>query len=257
MRAWLLGLGALGLVVAAPAFASTNATIDWDKRMITATGQGAPDLNAPNPAAGRIGAERAAQLDAFRNILEALKGVRVSEGQSAGDMMAGDAVLRAAVEGVLRNFKVTAKHYFSDGGVSLEVQMPLDGKVAELLLPKEPAAMVSSTGTDIGSGLVVVAKGLKVAPALAPRLLDGGGKVVYGPGFVQADAIKQNGIAGYLKDLAAATQSARVGAHPVTIKAVGAKGTDLVISDADAAKLSDAHANLGFLAEGKVIIVTD
>ena len=109
MRAWLLGLGALGLVVAAPAFASTNATIDWDKRMITATGQGAPDLNAPNPAAGRIGAERAAQLDAFRNILETLKGVRVSEGPDRRRPDGRDAVLKASVEGVLRNFKVTAE----------------------------------------------------------------------------------------------------------------------------------------------------
>ena len=117
--------------------------------------------------------------------------------------------------------------------------------------------MVSSTGTDMGSGLVVVAKGLKVAPALAPRMLDGGGKVVYGPGFVQAGCHQAERHRRLPQDLAAATQSARVGAHPVTVKAVGAKGTDLVISDADAAKLSDAHANLGFLAEGKVIIVTD
>ncbi len=259
MRAWLLGLGAMGLAVAAPALAAPNATIDWEKRMITATGQGAPDLNAPNPAAARIGAERAAQLDAFRNILETLKGVKVSEGQTAGDMMANDSVLKASVEGVLRNFKVTARHYFSDSGVQLEVQMPLDGKVAELLVPaaKEPVETVSSTGSDIGSGLVVVAKGLKVAPALAPRIVDSTGKVIYGPGFVQPEALKQNGIAGYLKDLASATQSARVGTHPVTVKALSAKGSDIVISDADAAKLSDSHTNLGFLAEGKVIIVID
>src|SRR5271155_4587048 len=99
MRAWLLGLGALGWAVAAPALSAPSATIDWEKRVIVATGQGAPDLNAPNAAAARIGAERAAQLDAFRNILEALKGVRVSEGQTAGDLMANDSTLKASVEG--------------------------------------------------------------------------------------------------------------------------------------------------------------
>ncbi|HUB09806.1 MAG TPA: hypothetical protein VMB50_22580 [Myxococcales bacterium] len=257
MRPWLVGLGALLWCVAPAALSMPSATIDWEKRTITATGQGAPDLNAPNPAAARIGAERAAQLDAFRNLLETLKGVKVSEGQTAGDRMAGDATLKAEVEGVLRNFTVVARHYFSDGGVELEVRMPLDGKVAELLIPKDPTAAVSQGGTDIGSGLVVVAKGLAVTPALAPRLLDPEGKVVYGPGFVQVDALKQNGIAGYLKDLTAASQSARVGSHPLLVKAVATKGTDLVISDQDAQKLEDGHANLGFLSEGKVIIVID
>ncbi len=257
MRPWLVGLGALVWSLAPAALASPSATIDWEKRTITATGQGAPDLNAPNPAAARIGAERAAQLDAFRNLLETLKGVKVSSGQSAGDRMAADAALRAQVEGVLRNFTVVARHYFSDGGVELEVRMPLDGKVAELLVPKDPAAAVPAAGADIGSGLVVDAKGLKVTPALAPRLLDPQGKVVYGPGFVQGEALKQNGIAGYLKDVAAADRSARVGPHPLTVKAIASQGTDLVISDADAHKLEDGRANLAFLSEGKVIIVVD
>ncbi|MHB8417387.1 MAG: hypothetical protein ACYDCL_04885 [Myxococcales bacterium] len=247
----------LAWAVAAPAIASPGATIDWEKRVITATGQGAPDLNAPNPAAARIGAERAAQLDAFRNLLETLRGVKVTEGQTAGALMAADAALKASVEGLLRGFTVVARHYFSDGGVELEVRMPLDGKVAELLVPKDPSAPLAETGTDIGSGLVVVAKGLNVVPALAPRLVDPKGKVVYGPGFVQAAALEKNGIAGYLTDLAAAGGSAGVGAHPLTVKAIASKGSDLVLSDADAQKLEDGHANLRFLAEGKVIIVVD
>jgi hypothetical protein len=232
---------------------------DWENQVIKATGLGAPDLHAASPASARIGAEKAAQLDAFRNLLETLKGVKVSEGQTAGDLMASDSVLKASVEGVLRNFKVTARHYFSDGGVQLEVQMPLDGKVAALLVPaaKEPVETVSASGNDIGSGLVVVAKGLKISPALAPRIVDSAGKEIYGPGFVQPESLKQNGIAGYLKDVSSATQSARVGGHPLLVKALSAKGSDIVISDADAAKLSDSRTNLGFLAEGKVIIVID
>ena len=43
----------------------------------------------------------------------------------------------------------------------------------------------------------------------------------------------------------------------MTVKAVRAHGSDMVLSAADAAKLSDGQANLGFLSEGKVIIVTD
>jgi hypothetical protein len=259
----LLTTAALSIgLVAASAQAAPSATIDWEKRVIVARGQGAPDLNAPNPAAARIGAERAAELDAFRNILETLKGVQVEGGATAGSLMQSDSVLRASVEGALHQFKIVDRRYFSDGGVELDVQMPLDGRVTELLIPKPASgevAKLSTTGVEVGSGLVVLAKGLKVKAALAPRIMDEAGKEVYGPDFVQPGALRSNGIAGYLKSVPAAEQSARVGAHPVQVKALrtSASGSDLVISNADAARLTDPKSNLGFLAEAKVIIVTD
>jgi hypothetical protein len=257
----LLTTAALSVgLVATSAQAAPSASIDWDKRVIVARGQGAPDLAAPNPAAARIGAERAAELDAFRNILETLKGVQVAGGATAGSLMASDSVLKASVEGALKKFKIVDRRYFSDGGVELDVQMPLDGAVADLLIPKPSAgemAKVPTVGVEVGSGLVVVAKGLKVKPALAPRILDEQGKEVYGPDFVQPGALRANGIAGYLKSVPAAEQSARVGTHPVQVKALRATGSDLVISNDDAARLTDPKSNLGFLAEAKVIIVTD
>jgi hypothetical protein len=51
------------------------------------------------------------------------------------------------------------------------------------------------------------------------------------------------------------SQAARVGGKPVTVNAVGADGSDVVISVADAAALKGK--NLGFLAEGRVLILTD
>ncbi len=42
----------------------------------------------------------------------------------------------------------------------------------------------------MGSGLVIVAKGLKITPALAPRILDETGKEIYGPDFVRAGALR-------------------------------------------------------------------
>ena len=246
------------LATATPALAAASASVDWQKRVIVARGQGAPDLAASSPAAARIGAERAAQVDAFRNILETLKGVEVKGGQTAGQLMAQDSALKASVEGLIRNFKVTDRKYFSDGGVELTVEMALDGKLAELLLPPSAVPSKTAQGThDVGSGLVIVAKGLKIQPALAPRILDETGKELYGPDFVQPGALRENGIAGYLNSESAATHSARVGDHPMTFKAVKAHGSDVVISAADAAKLTDSQANLGFLSEGKVIIVTD
>ena len=173
--------------------------------------------------------------------------------------MTSDSTLRASVEGIVRNFKVTDRKYFSDGGVELTVEMALDGKLADLLLPNQaaPATKTAQGSKDVGSGLVIVAKGLKVSPALAPRILDESGREIYGPQSVQQGALRENGIAGYLTSEDAAEHSARVGAHPLTVKALKAQGSDVVISASDAAKLSDAQSNLGFLSEGKVIIVID
>src|SRR5262245_10929441 len=43
--------------------------INWTDKTITVTGSGAPNLKAANVAVARLGAERAAKMDAFRNIL--------------------------------------------------------------------------------------------------------------------------------------------------------------------------------------------
>ncbi len=51
-----------------------NGEINWGEQVIRATGSGAPNPDAPNVAAARLGAERAAKADALRNILETVKG---------------------------------------------------------------------------------------------------------------------------------------------------------------------------------------
>jgi len=62
--------------------------IDWNRRVLIGHGQGAPDLNAPSVAVARLGAERAAKLDAYRNALESLKGCSCSPA-AASDAAAG------------------------------------------------------------------------------------------------------------------------------------------------------------------------
>lgn len=234
--------------------------IDWNARTIKATGRGAPSLKAPSVAAARIGAERAAELDALRNILSTLEGLRISSEKTVADAMNADDSLRARVQGAVRGFKRVDTRYFSDGGVEIDVEMSLEGMLPELLGHSEetPAPTLPSKGERSITGLVIDASGLKPAPALAPRILDESGKEVYTAQVVGQEALKSNGIAGYLKSLEEAKKSARVGEKPLVIKAVKRAGaSDLVISDADAKKLLDPAGNATYLAEGRVIIVAD
>jgi hypothetical protein len=124
-RAQLLMLAALVLGPAA-ARADAPGRIDWDQRMIRATGVGPPDLNAPSISVARLSAERAAISTAQRNLFEALSAAPLQSGGTAGALLQKDDALRAKVQAKLRTARPVKTHYFSDGGISLELQMPLD-----------------------------------------------------------------------------------------------------------------------------------
>ena len=134
---------ALLVLVSFPARADASGEIDWQRRVLKATGQGAPDLNAPSIAVARLGAERAAMATAQRNALETLKGATLESGGTVGTLLQNDTALRSKVQGKLRGVRAMKTHYFSDGGVSLDVEVPLDqlpGEIAQNLKPPAGAA---------------------------------------------------------------------------------------------------------------------
>ena len=243
---------ALAAAIPAAALAEPGA-VDWQKRVARCTGSGAANLKdaGGNPAVARIGAEKAARLDALRNCLEVMKGVTVSGSQTVGGAIGADNAIRGSVEGAVRGFRTVATRYFSDGGVEIDVEVPLDA-VGEAVLPK--AAAESAAGGP--TSLVIDASGLKLAPALAPRLLDEAGKELYGPSALGESARRSGGVAAYARSLEDARRDlgSRVGDRPVVVKAVRAQGSDLVLAAADAATLA---ARPPFLAEGRVVIITD
>lgn len=233
-----------------------KAKIDWANKVIIARGTAAPNLKAANVAAARLGAERAAKMDAWRNILETLKGVKVDTDSTAGDMMK-DKRIMTTVQGLVKNFEVLDTKYFSDGGVDVIVKMKLDGPLTKALLPPGSGsqAKVASKGH---TGLIIDARGLDVVPALAPRVLDESGKEVYGPAVVTPEGIEANGIAGYVDDMESAKSHPRVSGNPLVIKAKAAKptagGSDIILAASEAGKLGTGDTS--FLGYGKVIIVT-
>lgn len=230
--------------------------INWTDKTITVTGSGAPSLKAANVAVARLGAERAAKLDAFRNILEAVKGVKVSGNDTAGSLMASSPQTKSKVEGVIRNFKVLDTKYYSDGGVDLVVSVPLSG-VTDALVADAGTKVQTVAAAGSTTGIIINAKGLQVTPALAPRLLTEKGGEVYSAAMVSRDAIAKHGVTGYTKSLDDARKDGRVTGSPLVVKAVKlpSKGSaDLVLAEADAAKIRKMG---GLLGAGKVIIVTD
>lgn len=253
--------------------------VNWEGQVIRATGAGAPDMKATSPAQARLGAERAALLDAFRNLLSQVKGVQVDGTRKMDDMMQANEV-RARVEGLIKGYKVTNKRYFSDNGVEVDVEVPvtlltdiLDPDATQLFAspatPDKPAAptvkpsekqpepkvdtvVAAATAAD-GTGLVIDARGLKLMPALMPRVLDETGKPVYSVDSLSAEARKTTGVAAYVQSLDEAKKSMKAGDKPLVVKATKASGADVLLPADEAKKL--VSANPPFLAQGKVVIV--
>jgi hypothetical protein len=170
------------------------------------------------------------------------------------DAMTKDEI-RAKVEGIVKGFKITGKRYYSDGGVEVDVEVPL-AMLTDVIDP-EPAQQQLATKTEgekANTGLVIDARGLKVTPALAPRLLAApDAKVVYSIDSLSADARKSSGVASYVQSLDEAKKSMKAGDKPLVVKAAEAKGTDLVLAADDLQKLN--ATNTSFLSEGRVVVV--
>jgi hypothetical protein len=264
---------AVSAALAAPSAARAAAgSVDWQRKVVKCTGSGAANLRdaGGNPAVARIGAERAAKLDALRSCMETLKGVQLESGRTVGGALRSDAALTGRVEGLVRGFRVVGKpRYYSDGGVEMDVEVPLEGDLSDALLPKpdakpeaappgkQDATPPKAEGAAAGTSLVVDARGQQIVPALAPRILDESGKELYGPASLGEAGRKAGGGAAYAHDLDSAkvAMKDRVGPSPLVVKAVRAEGSDVVVSTADARSLTGR--NLAFLAEGKVVILAD
>jgi hypothetical protein len=242
--------------------------VDWTTGVITAVGIGAPPAQPANAAQARAMAERAAQVVAYRNLLEAVKGVRVDSTTLVENFMVTSDVIKTEVSGIVQGAMIMDKKYMSDGSVEVTVGMKLAGALADTLLPKGPqtpptglgGTLAPGTQGQLYTGLIVDARGLGIRPAMAPKVMNEDGKEVYGSAWISRDYAVREGMVGYLKDPVAAQANPRVTDKPLMVKALKPSGdarVDMVISNAEAAMLHSAAQNLSMLEKCRVIILVD
>jgi hypothetical protein len=230
--------------------------VNWTDKTVMATGSGAPNLKLPNVAAIRLNAERSAELSAYKNVLEALKGVRISAQTLGGDQL-GKQQIKAQVEGIVRGCKKVDTRYFSDYGVDVVVKCPLDGALASVLSPQSEFKPIEVKGEKSITGLIVDATDLGLKPTLAPRLVAEDGTEVYSQSLVKPASLQKSGVVAYYSSVDLAKKSERVGGQPLVVKAIGLAedSGEIRIASADAAKIK--AANLYFLTEGRVAVATE
>lgn len=252
-----------------------NATITWTdgcKKPFTATGIGAPPKDTESKLQEKM-QWMAAQNDALRNLLQAVKGVRVDSTTTVENFVTTNDEVKTYVSGFVNGAKFVEPHVRSDGWFEITVEETADlCKISRVMLPKpspraDPLPQYNKKPVVDGhtvyksyTGLVVDARGTGAHTALAPRILNEDLDEAYSVAYVEQLDVAEQGIAIYVSDLASAQANPRVTSMPLVVKATRASGnnrTDLIISNADAQTIHGIPEHFKFLKQAKVLIILD
>jgi len=225
-------------------------------------------------------ARRAAKVDAQRNLLETINGVRVTSGTTVKDMTLESDIVGTRVKGLLQGaFETQSNVVQEDGNWVAEVTMAvcmssaadqcrdkptltaalqpsLQGASAASRYTPEAA---SSQGVTVAvgqrsTGLIIDASQVSFSPMLDVRIQTQQGKELYGPGHV---AQGTNWLNWASSTQGAAAMEAIIGDNPIRVNVAGlGEQSQLVVTDQDAVRIFSSNlASDDFLAEGRVVFV--
>ena len=111
----------------------SGASINHTKNLITVEGIGASPTNVTDLGRRKAMARRAAELDAYRKILEAVQSVRVTARIKAKKIMDSSPSVYARVSGMIRGMQTKHVKYSNDGLCKISMEANFD-RVGNLLL---------------------------------------------------------------------------------------------------------------------------
>lgn len=106
-----------------------NSGVNWSNGQIQAEGAGVGPDNKPAHVA-KLMACRAAVVDAQRNLLESIQGVRVQGETIVKNMMVESDVIKSSVDGLLKGARVVKREPNEDGSCLVAMTAPLGGGFA-------------------------------------------------------------------------------------------------------------------------------
>ena len=96
----------------------------WADRIVVAKGTGIPSEGV-DPTEARVMAMRAAEMDARRNLAEAVYGVQINSETTMQDFVTQNDTIEAEVKTLIAGVKVSEPRYMEDGSVEVDAQLPL------------------------------------------------------------------------------------------------------------------------------------
>jgi hypothetical protein len=140
----LLATANLALAEEFVEWVGANSGVNWSAGQIQSEGAGIGPASAP-PSTAKMMACRAAIIDAQRNLLESIQGVRVEGTTIVANMMVESDVIKTSVNGLLRGARVIKRDPQDDGSCIVQMTAPLGGKFAKEVYEQTlPAQKTSS-----------------------------------------------------------------------------------------------------------------
>ena len=253
-----------------------HGSINWSTGDIIASGTGSPaGKKASKETAAKSAVHSKAMRNAGQNLFDIVRQIQIDSLVRTESLAAQDPDLIAKTrEMVFDSQEIESlRRLGGDGMLTVYLQFRLHGGFAQLVLPREITHVDSITKVmpgknapaaisdpDAYTGLVVDARNTGMRPALVPRILDENGRDVYGAAFASREYAVQKGMSSYETDFDSAVKNPRVGDAPLVVKGLRTEGPgrcDIVIANADAARIRKSSEHLLFLRECRVVIVLD
>lgn len=284
MTRWLCAWGLCLLAAAEPGIApcttdeGAGTSIDWTAGWVTATGRALLGTETGAEAKAR----RAAQLDGYRNLAEALGGVAVTVNLTVREAAQAEPRIQTRLEGYVQGARVIAQRVEPGPPAELVLTLmaPLRGerglyRVVSEQFETASAEPAGEPGT--WTGLVLDARRPAgydgdwplLRPALFPTVTDRDGNLLYGPGLVADEVRLERGSVVYVdvaaydardevpaQEIPLGPWAERVGERPLYLAATPVAGGDctVYVSDADRARFAQLDPET-VLRHGKVLVL--
>ena len=252
------------ILFALPLFAQD---IDWINKTMTVKGSAYGN--------NMLMAKRGAKTDARRNMVEAIKEIRIDSKTIVRDLEVEQDLVISESSGFIRRafFDKNSSQCESEGDryiCTTVLTMPLVGEYSRFIFPKNETEFSSEKKENNNegpgaiakqySGLVIDLRGRKITPSMAPKIVTKYGVILYGMSNTSRKYATKMGVVGYINDTANPSSITRVGSNPLIVKAVNISGdidfpTDAIVDSQSADAISTLSQNI--LAQCKVAFLID
>jgi len=282
---------------------ATHGTIDWTNGVIEAAGTGAPPTTAGfSDAQRRLMARRAAVIEAQRNLAETINGVHLTSYSTVQNFVLQDDTIRTTLEAFIQGARVVNERPLADGSYEVVVRLGMYGpaSLSKAVVPamitqekkmqmggglpapimtipapsapavgasesSEPTGEVAGAQLPVGpvTGIVVDCRGLKIAPAMSPKIMDESGREIWGTMQIDPEVAIDFGIVAYFQTVDAARASTRAGNNPLIVNAIGTSGiskdypANAVVTVGDGDLIRTENEKTRFLEKLRVCFVID
>lgn len=227
--------------------------VDWTALQLDATARGNASTGALTSRASNEG-DALAQLG--RRMLDLVPKLRFSAEETGADILDAEDVVADRVDANLSAWQVEEARYLADGVVELDAALPLQPLF-------RPAIVARAKGKERPpvaggpTGLVIDAREVELLPAIAPRVEDPAGQLLYGVEVLSDYTAAQKLPVVYVRDPADPVAVRRAGAEPIFVRATAVVGgSDLVLGAEDAARVRAAATTGDFLLHANVVVVS-